>query len=269
MKRILTLAGVVLAVSTMAWAQQNSANRIVVPARNGNRPRTIEANLLHGSIAVRAGSGEDIVIEAPGLARRTGAQPRGAEGMHRIDAPLFTPLQVEEEGDTVHINLLPLGASESGLTVTVPVNTSLKINCTHGGIKVEGVHGEIDVSGIHGNIDLTNVGGTVIANTTHGYIKAGMDSVDASKPLSFVTLDGNVDVTLPADLRATLKMKTLHGDIWSDFDVKLTGGGGPISRGAAGRMHIEFDRTVTGTINGGGTEITLSTINGRILIHKK
>jgi len=269
MKRILALAGLPLIVCALAAAQANNPGRIVIPARGGNHPRIVEANLLHGSITVRTGAGGDIYVDSPALERRSGPQPRGTEGMRRIDSPFFTPLQVEENGDVVHINVMSGTEEGGGLTVTVPVNTSLKINCTHGSINVEGVQGEIDVSGVHGNITLTNVSGTVVANATHGFIKASMDRVDPSKPLSFVTLDGNVDVTLPADLHATLRMKTFHGDIWSDFDVKLTGGGGPIRIGAPGRSRIDFDRTVTGTINGGGTEITLNTVNGRILIHKK
>ena len=270
MKRILTLAGLISAACALAAAQGNSPGRIVVPARNGSRPRIVEANLLHGSVTVHTGSGNDVIVEAPSLEHRASTQqPHGTEGMRRIDIPRFTPLQVDEEGDTVHINVMPGSAAEGGIILTVPVNTSLKLNCTHGAIKVDGVHGEIDASDVHGDITLTDVSGTVIANTTHGFIKAVMDRVDTSKPLSFVTLDGNVDVTLPADLRATLRMKTVHGEIWSDFDVKLTGGGGPITIGGPGRARFDFDREVTGSINGGGTEITLNTVNGRILIHKK
>lgn len=269
MKRLIALTGLTIAVCALSLAQENAPGRITIPA-NGNRPRTVDVNVLHGSVVVRAGSGGEIIIEAPALERRSTPQPPGTGNMHRLDMPWYSPLQVQEDGDTVHVNVTSSSAGERGLTITVPVNTSLKVNCTHGSIQVQGVHGEIELSGMNGNIDMEDVSGTAIANTTHGSIKAVMDRIDGTKPLSFVTLNGNVDLWLPAAQRATLKMKTMHGDIWSDFDVKMNGGGpGWIQSGGPGQRRMEMDRTMTGTINGGGTEITLSTFNGRILIHKK
>ena len=35
-------------------------------------------------------------------------------------------------------------------------------------------------------------------------------------------MNGEIDVTLPADIKANLKMKIDHGDIYTDFDVKVT-----------------------------------------------
>jgi hypothetical protein len=68
----------------------------------------------------------------------------------------------------------------------------------------------------------------------------------------------------------TLKMKTDHGDIWSDFDVKLTGGGAINQSGRSGGLtRLMMDRTLRGTINGGGVDANFYTINGRIMVHKK
>ena len=35
--------------------------------------------------------------------------------------------------------------------------------------------------------------------------------------MSFSSLNGTVDVTLPSDVKAKLMMKTNNGEIWSDF----------------------------------------------------
>ena len=39
--------------------------------------------------------------------------------------------------------------------------------------------------------------------------------------MSFSTFNGDVDVTLPGDAKATIKARADHGDIFTDFDVKL------------------------------------------------
>lgn len=269
MKRTIALLGTMLAVCALAGAQENSGNRVVVPAHPGGRPRTVEATLLHGSITVKAGAGGDVVAELVDAPQRR--ESRVPPGMHRIDSPFREGLQAEETGDTIHISVGPMAAGQGSLVITVPANSSLKLHGLHGDIIVTGVRGEIDAASTHGDINLTSVSGTVLANTVHGSIRATMDQVDQGKPLSFSTLSGSIDVTFPADLRATLKLKADRGDIWTDFDVKLTGGGAftqPSGR-VSGLNRVMMDRALRGTINGGGVEASFYTVNGRITIHKK
>jgi len=260
MKRTLALTGMTIAVCALAWAQDN---RVVVPSRNGVRPRIVEANLVHGSITVTGGSGSDVTAELPGARTQQRPDRNVPPGMHRIDLPARNAITATENGDVVRISV-GMSTEGRGLLITVPANTSLRVHTTHGEVTVTGVHGEIDAASIHGDITLTNVGGTVLSNTVHGTIKVTMDQVDQSKPLSFSTLNGNIDVTLPSSVRMNLKMKTDRGDIWSDFDVKLTGGGA-----VNGMTRLNADRTLRGTINGGGVEASFYTLNGRIMVRKK
>jgi len=129
---------------------------------------------------------------------------------------------------------------------------------------VEGVHGEIEVHTSNGHLTLTDVSGTVTADSLNGPIKVSMDSVNGSKPLAFSTLNGLVDVTLPADIKADLTVKTNHGAVYSDFDVTLGG-----SRALKDGNRIRIDNTIRGTINGGGVDLTIHTLNGAVYIRKK
>jgi DUF4097 and DUF4098 domain-containing protein YvlB len=99
-----------------------------------------------------------------------------------------------------------------------------------------------------------------------------MDRVDAGKPSAFSTLNGSIDVTLPADLKAIMKMTTDNGSIYSDFDVTVSAGRAmtEANNSPDGRYRVRFDRTVQGTINGGGgADLTFRTANGSIVIRKK
>ena len=255
MKRNLALTGILLTVCALAGAQENTENRVVVPARNGSRPRVVEANVIHGTITVKVGGGGEVIAELPNRRTRS-SDSRVPPGMHRIDMPWRGGLNVEESGDTVRITVGP-GGENSDLALTVPANTSVRAHTTHGDVTVTGVHGEIDAGSVHGDITATNVSGTVLANTVHGVIKVSMDQVDQSKPLSFSTLSGAIDVTLPADTKMNVRLKADRGDIWTDFDMKLNGG------------RLGMDRNLNGTINGGGVDAKFYTLNGRITIHKK
>ncbi len=269
MKRYFALGASILAICAAAGAQEYSGNRVVVPGRNGSHARLIEANIIHGTVIVKPGSGNDIVVESGAAARgRSSQDSRTPPGMHRIDVPWNSPLQIEQSGDVLHVNVTPRAESDT-ITMTVPANISLKLNCTHGNINVEGIHGEIDAEDTHGDITLTNVSGTVVSNALHGNLKVSMNQVDQSKPLAFTTMNGEIDVTLPADLRANVKLRALRGEIWSDFDMKLTGSSPAAQRSATGRYQIMMDRTMNGSINGGGVDATFYTVNGKITIRKK
>jgi hypothetical protein len=270
MKRYLTVTGLTLIVCALAAAQEGGGQRVVVPARNSTRPRQLKVVSLHAAITVKTHAGKDVIVETAGMPeRKTRERDAPPAGMHRIDMPTggFT---VEEEDNVITVHA---GTSSGGnIVVTVPVDTSVQVKSTHGAVAIEGVHGEVDASCTNGPIKLTNISGTVVAETTNGPITVTMDRVDASKPLSFSSTNGSVDVTLPADLKANLKMRSYNGSIYSDFDMKLTGGSQPVTTspgGDQGKFKVKFDRTVNATINGGGVDASFSTFNGRIVIKKK
>jgi DUF4097 and DUF4098 domain-containing protein YvlB len=186
--------------------------------------------------------------------------------LHRLDMPM-RGVSVEEEDNVVTVRM-PSNHSGS-LVMSVPADTSLKLHSLHGEINVEGVSGEIDVDSLNGAVTLTNVSGNVLAHSLNGAIKVSMDRVDATKPMSFSTLNGSIDVTLPADFKANVKLTTDHGEIYSDFDFKLGGNITQRNDTSDGRFRVRVDRTLTGTINGGGAEATFHTFNGTIYIRKK
>ena len=265
MKRYFALTSSLLAISAILPAQ-DTAGRIVVPSRNSTRPRVVKASTLNTSITVKTTTGNEVIIEAP-EGRRTPRPPeRTPDGLRRLDMPQ-RGFSVEEEDNVITIHTGPSGGP---LEISVPVNTSLQLKSIHGPIRVDGVHGDVEASCTNGGIELANITGTIVADTTNGGIKANIDRVDASKPMSFSSLNGPIDVTLPADLKANLKMRSFNGSIWTDFEVKVTGGQ-PITTGggANGRYEVKMDRTFYGTVNGGGPEISFSTLNGRIMIRKK
>jgi DUF4097 and DUF4098 domain-containing protein YvlB len=215
-----------------------------------------------------------VIVEAGGGGSDRGRhQDRSTpDGLKRLDLPGRSGLEVEEDDNVITVHTGVMG--NANLTITVPVNTSLKLKGTNGGhIEVDGVNGEIDVNNLNGSISLTNVSGSVIAHSLNGSVKVTMSHVDPGKQLSFSTLNGSIDVALPADLKANLKLKADNGDIFTDFDVKLDANASkPLienNTGQNGKFRFRFDKTVYGTINGGGPEVSFQTFNGRISIRKK
>lgn len=258
-------------VSAVAAAQDN---KVTVPLSSPSQPVTLKAHLISGSIIVTTGASGQVVVEST-AARAPRREDRNAPpGMHRIDGGGYG-FNAEEDHNVVTVSqdFANMGSNMS-LNIQVPVNTSVELKTINGGhIDVTGVSGDLDVQNVNGSITLKNVSGAVAAHTMNGGLTVSLDRVTPDKPMSFTAMNGQVDVTLPADTKAKLRLKTMNGAVYSDFDVKTEPDTSkPVvedSRGQGGRYRIRMDRAVVGTINGGGPEISFQTMNGTILIRKK
>ena len=181
-------------------------------------------------------------------------------------------LSVEEDNNIIKIETNSWKGSVD-LVVQVPWATSLKLHCVNGGnITVENVRGELEVENVNGGITLSRISGSAVAQTVNGDITVSFNKINPGKAMSMVTLNGDVDVTLPADTKATLKLKIDNqGEIYSDFELALKTTSQKTvedKRAHGGHYRVTYENAIFGTINGGGQEITLKTFNGDILLRK-
>jgi HSP20 family molecular chaperone IbpA len=271
MKRALALIFSFTVIAALAAGQ----DKVTVPLSSPGQPATVKARLVSGSITVTAGTGPQVVIDSQSTRgdRDSRREDRNVPpGMHRIDAGGHG-FNVEEDHNVVTV-VPDFGGQNTNLTIQVPVNTSVELKTVNGGhIEVTGLSGNLDVENVNGSVTLKNVSGSVSASTVNGTLTVSLDRVTPDKPMSFSSLNGKVDVTLPADAKARLRIKTTNGAVYSDFDVKMEPDTSkPVvedGRGQGGKYRIRTDRGVYGSINGGGPEYSFQTMNGSILIHKK
>jgi DUF4097 and DUF4098 domain-containing protein YvlB len=259
---------IVLLAAVAAVAQaQDSPERVTVPLSDPTKPGTVRVEVMQGSVSIRGTTAKEIIVEARGGAGRR--KPRGDDppGMRRIEVR-GSGLNIEEHSNVVRIETSPMyhGAE---IDIQVPARTSVKVETVSGAIKVENVEGEMDVNTTNGSITMTNVSGAVLAHCLNGPLKVVFDRITPNKPMSFSTLNGPIDVTFPADLKANLKLKTENGDVFTDFEMAVKPQPAPTGERAGGRYRVRFDRAFYGMVGGGGPEIQFTTLNGRIFIRKK
>lgn len=260
-------------MTSMVLAQAPSSDIVKVPLTDPSRAATVKVNLLAGGITVRGYAGKEVLVEASARddKKSPGEISPKAAGMKRIPN-LATGLNIEEEDNVVSIGAGPTSRPVD-LKIQVPARSILRLKTINDGdILVEQVQGEIEVSDLNGAVTLNQVSGSVVAHALNGNVKVSLTSVDANKSMSFSSLNGDIDVTLPADVKASAVMKTDNGEIYSDFDVKLDASATKptveSSTGKAGKFRVKADRTVKGSINGGGPEMQFKTFNGDIFIRK-
>jgi DUF4097 and DUF4098 domain-containing protein YvlB len=267
---IVMAAGIGLAAPA---AGQNQPERVTVPFSDPSRVGTVSVRLFSGSLTIHGADRRDVSVTSTRFDRsdrRARDNDSSAAGMRRLTSP--SGLVVEEENNEMSVRTASF-SNGSDLELSVPSHTNLKLNLLNGGgITVEGVQGELEVNNLNGPITLTNVSGSVVAHSTNGKVVASLRQVTANTPMAFTSLNGSVDVTLPADAKANLKMRTDNGDVFSDFDVALQQGAQAPkvedSRRSGGRYRLEIDKSIYGSINGGGPEFELRTFNGNVYLRK-
>lgn len=264
----------VLLLTSLAASAQETPDRVNVPLTDPSRPAIVHASLMNGGITVTGYSGKDVIVEARPRheSERESKPDRRADGMHRLDSR-GSGLSVEEQDNEVNIGVSTMNRTVD-LIIQVPFHTSLKLKCLNDGdIKVERVTGEVDADDLNGGVKLLNISGAVVAHSLNEDVVVTLDQVTPGKAMSFSTMNGDVDVTLPGDTKARVKLKSDNGDIYSDFDVHMEAN--PSSpkiaetHGKDGRYRVQFDKVTYGSINGGGAEMQFTTFNGKIYLRKK
>jgi len=283
-------------------AQETNPDRTTVTWSDPSRPGLLKVNVFNGGITVRTHNRPDVIIETKAApdetpagrgargarGERTGRGVRGARGereqraeteaaaagLKRIGGTTAGGLSVEESNNVMSVSSSPFGRDCcANYEILVPVRTNLNLTTLSAStITVEGVEGEIEVTNMNGALNLTNVAGSVVANSMNGKVTASLRQVAADKMMSFASMNGDVDVTLPANTKANLQMHTNGGEIFSDFDVQLRPATRPASqdnRKQGGNFRIDFESVTNGVINGGGANFELRTFQGNIYIRKR
>jgi DUF4097 and DUF4098 domain-containing protein YvlB len=268
-KSLLSISFIALSTSAaFAAAAQGTADRVSVPLSDPARPAFVKAHLVNGSITVKGYEGKEVVVEAR---VRNSDEEKNDSGMRRIPIN-STGLEVEEESNRVDIGAASTQRAVD-LTISVPVRSSLSLHTVNDGdIMVTNVDGELDVNDVNGSVTLNGVSGTAVAHALNGKVLVTFNRINASKPMAFSSLNGDIDVSFPADLKANLVISSDRGEVFSDYEVALAARAPQQvredSRGQGGHYQVKVEKTIHGTINGGGQEIQFRNFNGNIYIRK-
>ncbi len=267
-------------VFTSKTQAQDFKQRLVVPLSSPGKAGMLKVDLIHGSISVTGYDGKDIIVEAAARQKvskddacncpddKKDDKKVDTSGMIRIPN-VSLGLEVTEDDNIVKVNTESWKRAID-LEIKVPYNFSVDLKTVNNGkIVVTSLNGEMEVSNVNGNVTLAEVSGSGIVNTVNGKILAHFKKVSANTPMSFTSLNGSIEVTFPADIKATAKLKSDMGEIYSDFKMELeskpevkenkNGGGG---------TKISVGQWTYGKINGGGAEITFKNMHGNIYIKK-
>ncbi|WP_188766621.1 hypothetical protein [Emticicia aquatilis] len=264
-------AALMLMLSASFYAQSQEREQLTVPLSDPAKEVKLNVNLITGSIKVMGYDGKDIIIDAIAPVSEKKQTRERADGMKKISTNDGFEIVAREQNNIVNVSTDRVNMKVN-LTIKVPRKASLKLKTINDGdIYVESVAGNHEISNINGEIKMKNVAGSVVANTINENIIINFTDITPNTPMAFTTLNGNVDVTFPANLKANVKLKSDMGEVLTDFDIDVDKTAAKVKQTAdkeKGLYKIQKDEWTYGKINGGGPEIMMKTMHGDVLIRK-
>jgi hypothetical protein len=138
-------------------------------------------------------------------------------------------------------------------TVKVPAGVNLVARNVNGEVKAEGLRSDVRASTVNGDVHVST-SGMAVADTVNGSIHASMGAYSWNDNLEFKTVNGSIDVTMPAGVSAEFEASSVNGGVYSDFQMTV--------RGDLKQNHVNA------TIGGGGRHLKMTTVNGAIRLRQ-
>jgi len=223
--------------------------------------KVLEIKGVNGGIEARPASGGEVEVTATKAGRRSDPSQVEIKVVEHADGVTICAVYPNPEegrpnecrpGSGGHMNTRNNDVKVE-FTVRVPEGVRFVGRTVNGSVEAEGLTADAEVYSVNGGVTVTS-SGLARAETVNGSITASMGRADWSGPLELKTVNGTISVELPASTSARVEASTVNGGIDTDFPLTVTGRLGP--------------RHVSGTIGGGGRDLTLETVNGAIHIRR-
>jgi hypothetical protein len=244
-----------LAASPALWAQEYKL-------KLGGKARKIVLDMQGSDVTLEGYNGDELIIRGNGFE----PTPKRAEGLRAVYNSAVDNtrigLAVTEKDNVVRV--VQASRKDTDYVIRVPRQTSVVFTQTQfggGDLKVSDLQGDMEANMKDAEVNLSNMGGGVVANSISGDILVRYSGMGKS-PSAISSVSGAVDVTMPANSKTTLHLRTISGEVYTDFDINMGKGN------ENDDMRRVGGQTVEGTVNGGGTKIALQSISGDVFVRK-
>ena len=212
--RFLFAAG--LSAAALAWADGDGANATVKLSAPG-KPSTLQINMPWADIHIEGVDGDTVTVVSS--IDQKGAKESRGDGLRRLDDEVS--FELTEHDNTVTLRLAgdnPWASHDAEFKISVPRAMALDIKTEAGGdLTVKNIDGDIDVSNMNGEVKLEGIAGSAVVNTMNGEVHA-IYAKAPQKLVSITSMNGEVELRVPADTKANVRLRTHNGSILTDFD---------------------------------------------------
>ncbi len=235
--RLLVAANLSLFALTRAHADEDGST-VTANLSAPGKPATLRINMPWADIHIVGVGGNTVTVQS--TLNQKGAKPRREDGLRRLDDELT--FELTEKNNVVTLGIAgdnPWSSHDAEFNVSVPRTMALDVKTEAGGdLTVKDIEGDIDVSNMNGEVRLEGISGSTVVSTMNGEVHA-VYSKAPQKLVSITSMNGEVELRVPAETKANVRLRTHNGSILTDFDeavlkTKTEGKSGGYSYGYSG-----------------------------------
>ena len=210
-----------LAAAALAFAAPRALgaepNANVLTFSDPSQPGTVKVNLGRGELHVQGADTAEVSVRSE-AGSPAAAKPR-KDGLRVISAAASYSFRESNNVITLDATASEIGRSQASFHLTVPRHITLVVQNARGGdVQCVGLTGDVEINSMQGTIQLEDVSGGVVVGTMNGEIRASIRALQDGKPLSFTSMNGEVVLRVPADAKASVRLRTQNGSVLTDFD---------------------------------------------------
>jgi lia operon protein LiaG len=218
---------------------------------------TVNIHNLSGDVRVVAGSGSVVEINGYKHGNRRYFDDVTLEVVESPDGiticSMFKDADMEctDRGLRVHDGDRNDHDLDIDIEVKLPKSMRIRAHSVSGDVTVTGAEGEVQAGSVSGDVEMQHLRATsVAASTVSGDVEVGIDALTGDGDLRFNSVSGDVTVTLPAGTDADVTMRSVSGELDTDFPLTLNG---------------RMDRhALEARIGKGGRQLAVSTVSGDV-----
>ena len=216
---------------------------------------------VNGKITAEATDGPELIVEG----HKT-AKARSDEAAKE----LLTRMEIREEAgeSTVRVESRPpringpFSGQEIEWTVKVPRGVILDLRTTNGGVRLNNLTNEVHAKSTNGGVRAVNLDPSVVeASTVNGGIELELTTpLEASDSIDMEAVNGGVTLQLLPESKASIEARCVNGGVKAEEGLQIKRDDEEQGPG----HEFERRRRLTGTMNGGGAHVRMSTTNGGV-----
>jgi len=245
-----------------------------------------------GTLGQRA-SGLDFVSRP----NRTRIQVEVEGNPHRVSSdlevrvPAGSRVQVESYSGSIEVRDVSgrvKAESVSGsITITGGKTAEIDAESVSGAVSITGPATRVRAGSTNASVTIRGTSGVLHAETTNGALQvsggdfqeAHLESVNGvirfegglltGASLDVESVNGSIELRLPANVGADFTVSSYGGAIDSDFEVQLAPSRARSAERGRDRHRNDSEKELHFTTGGGGANVAVSTLNGRIALRKR
>lgn len=249
----------------------------------GNKFRLMNIN---GSVTIEAYDGDTIELTVNEEIKGSSSEIEKAKGeleyklerrgnliLAYLDAPFIT-LRTDADDNEIHYRMDRHDDDyrfSHDVHVKVPSGILLDGSTINKGkLTVIGSFKEVEASNVNGELELRDLTSKTDAHTVNGDITISYDRAP-SEDSEYQTINGTIEVSMPDDLSADVYFKSMHGDLYTDFNnvKRMTPEVKKQTHTNRSEVTYQVEKISPLRIGRGGTKLHFEVLNGDVYLRKQ